>query len=60
MIAAMLAQRTHAPNIMIIFEAGSIGPRVPVLPVSVGDSRTFYKAVSATSMHNVMAAAQAI
>lgn len=59
MIAAMLAQRTHASHILIIFEAGSIGPRVPVLPVSVGDSRTFYKAVAATSMHDVMAAAQA-
>lgn len=59
MIAAMLAQRMHAPNILIIFEAGSVGPRVPVLPISVGDSRTFYKAVAATSMHDVMAAAQA-
>lgn len=59
MIAAMLAQRMHAPHILIIFEAGSIGPRVPVLPISVGDSRTFYKAVAATSMHDVMAAAQA-
>jgi len=59
MIATMLAQRTHAPHILIIFEAGSIGPRVPVLPISVGDSRTFYKAVAATSMHDVMAAAQA-
>jgi acyl CoA:acetate/3-ketoacid CoA transferase beta subunit len=59
MIATMLAQRTHAPHILIIFEAGSIGPRVPVLPISVGDSRTFYKAVAATSMHDVMSAAQA-
>lgn len=59
MIASMLAQRMHAPHILIIFEAGSIGPRVPVLPISVGDSRTFYKAVAATSMHDVMAAAQA-
>ncbi len=59
MIAAMLAQRMHAPNILIIFEAGSVGPRVPVLPISVGDSRTFYKAAAATSMHDVMAAAQA-
>ncbi len=59
MIAAMLAQRMHAPHILIIFEAGSIGPRVPVLPISVGDSRTFYKAVAATSMHDVMSAAQA-
>lgn len=59
MIATMLAQRTHAPHILIIFEAGGIGPQVPVLPISVGDSRTFYKAVAASSMHDVMSAAQA-
>ena len=47
MIATMLAQRTHAPNILIIFEAGGVGPQVPVLPISVGDSRTFHKAVAA-------------
>jgi acyl CoA:acetate/3-ketoacid CoA transferase beta subunit len=59
MIASMLAQRTHAPNLLIIFEAGGMGPRVPVLPISVGDSRTFYKAVAASSMHDVMSAGQA-
>lgn len=59
MVSAMLAQRLHAPNILIIFEAGGIGPQVPVLPISVGDSRTFYKAVAASSMHEVMSAAQA-
>lgn len=59
MISTMLAQRTHAPNILIIFEAGGIGPQVPVLPISVGDSRTFYKAMAASSMHDVMSAAQA-
>jgi len=58
MIASMLAQRTHAPNLLIIFEAGGIGPQVPVLPISVGDSRTFYRAVSASSMHDVMSASQ--
>jgi glutaconate CoA-transferase subunit B len=58
-IAGMLAQRTHAPNLLIIFEAGGVGPRVPILPVSVGESRTFYQAVAATSMHDVMAACQA-
>jgi glutaconate CoA-transferase subunit B len=59
MIAGLLAQRTHAPNLLIIFEAGGVGPRVPVLPISVGDSRTFYRAVAATSMHDVMSACQA-
>jgi len=59
MIAAMLAQRTHAPNLLIIFEAGGIGPRVPVLPISVGDSRTFHQAAAASSMHDVMSLSQA-
>lgn len=59
MIAGMLAQRTHAPNLLIIFEAGGIGPQVPVLPISVGDSRTFHRAIGASSMHDVMSAAQA-
>lgn len=58
MIASMLAQRTHAPNLLIIFEAGGIGPQVPVLPISVGDSRTFHRAVGASSMHDVMSVLQ--
>jgi glutaconate CoA-transferase subunit B len=58
MIAAMLAQRTHAPGLLIIFEAGGIGPRVPVLPISVGESRTFYQAAAASSMHDVMSLSQ--
>jgi len=59
MIAALLAQRTHAPGILIVFEAGGIGPQPPVLPISVGDSRTFHRAVAASSMHDAMSAAQA-
>lgn len=59
LVAGMLAQRTHAPGLLIIFEAGGIGPQVPALPISVGDSRTYYKASSASSMHDVMLASQA-
>jgi glutaconate CoA-transferase subunit B len=59
MIASMLAQRTHAPGLLIIFEAGGMGPRSPVLPISVGDSRTFYRAVAASSMHDAMSITQA-
>ncbi|MCX6026099.1 MAG: 3-oxoacid CoA-transferase [Chloroflexi bacterium] len=59
MIGAILAQRMHAPGLVIIFEAGGVGPRVPTLPISVGDSRTFYHASAASSMHNVMSACQA-
>jgi glutaconate CoA-transferase subunit B len=59
MIAALLAQRMQAPNLLIIFEAGGIGPQVPELPISVGDCRTFHRAVAASSMHDVMSACQA-
>jgi glutaconate CoA-transferase subunit B len=52
--AAMLAQRTHAPNLTIMFEAGGVAPQLPTMPVSVGDSTTFHKAVMATSMADVM------
>jgi glutaconate CoA-transferase subunit B len=52
--AAMLAQRTHAPNLVILFEAGGLAPLLPTMPVSVGDSTTFHRAVMATSMTDVM------
>src|SRR6476659_5225077 len=56
--AAMLAQRTSAPNLVIFFEAGGVAPQLPTMPISVGDSRTFYKAAMATSMADVMEACQ--
>lgn len=56
--AAMLAQRTTAPNLVICFEAGGVAPQLPTMPISVGDSRTFYKAVMATSMADVMETCQ--
>ncbi len=59
LLAGLLAQRTHAPGLLLIFEAGGLGAEVPVLPISVGDSRTFYRAVMASSMHDVMSAGQA-
>src|ERR1043165_3351659 len=56
--AAMLAQRLHAPNLVILFEAGGGAPHGPTMPISVGDSRAFHKAVMATSMADVMEFAQ--
>jgi glutaconate CoA-transferase subunit B len=52
--ASMLAQKAHAPNLVIIFEAGGIAPLLPTMPISVGDSRTYYKAVMASGMCEVM------
>src|SRR6267154_5578493 len=56
--AAMLAQRTHAPTLVVLFEAGGVAPQLPTMPISVGDSRTFYRGVMATSMADVMQFAQ--
>src|SRR3978361_1817852 len=52
--AAMLAQKTTAPNLVILFEAGGVAPQLPTMPISVGDSRTFYRALMATSMCDIM------
>ena len=57
-IASMLAQKLHAPNLLIMFEAGGVGPQIPTIPISVGDSRTFYRGVMAASMDYVMCCAQ--
>src|SRR5256885_12288702 len=56
--AAMLAQRTCAPNLVILFEAGGIAPQLPTMPISVGDSRTFYRGVMAPRMADVMETCQ--
>ena len=56
--AAMLAQKTHAPNLVIMFEAGGVSPTLPTMPISVGDSRTFYKAFMASGMCEIMETAQ--
>jgi glutaconate CoA-transferase, subunit B len=56
--AAMLAQLTHAPNLLIVFEAGGIAPQLDRLPISVGDETTFRKGAAAGSMAEVMQMAQ--
>jgi len=52
--AAMLAQKVHSPNLVILFEAGGVAPLLPQMPISVGDSRTFHKAVMAAGMSEMM------
>lgn len=52
--AAMLAQKTHAPNLVILFEAGGVAPLLPEMPISVGDSRTFFRGIMATGMGEIM------
>ncbi len=52
--AAMLAQKIYAPNLLITFEAGSIAPLLPSMPISVGDSATMRKALQTTSTSEAM------
>jgi glutaconate CoA-transferase, subunit B len=52
--ASMLAQKMSSPNLVILFEAGGLSPELPEMPISVGDSRTFYKAAMAGSMGDTM------
>ena len=59
MISGMLAQKTHSPQLLIIFEAGGVGPILPELPISVGQALTCHRGIAASSMHDVMSACQA-
>ena len=50
-IAAMFAQLTHAPDLNMIFEAGSLASILEQgMPLSVGDTRAFRKALYAKGL----------
>jgi len=53
MLAVMLAQRTHAPECCIIFQAGTVACQLAHLPMSVGDPRAMYRAASAAGLMQV-------
>ena len=56
LLAAGLAQHTHAPNMTIILEAGTVGPRIEHLPLSVADPRAAYQAATLSSLVDVFGA----
>ena len=58
MLAASLAQRMHAPNLVAIFEFGGTGAIFEELPIAVGGESTFHRAIAATGICDVMEAAQ--
>jgi glutaconate CoA-transferase subunit B len=47
MLAASLAQKLRAPNLVPVFEFGGLGATLEKLPLAVGDMRTFNKALVA-------------
>ncbi len=58
MVAIMLAQKTHAPNLKLIFEAGTLDGRPTELPTSVGDARCEVGASRSSGLHDAFSIAQ--
>ncbi|MEN8242031.1 MAG: CoA-transferase [Chloroflexota bacterium] len=58
MLAAMLASKTTAPNLVPVFEFGGTGAIMEELPLSVGEARTFHKGISALGICDTMETAQ--
>ncbi|OGO27968.1 MAG: 3-oxoadipate--succinyl-CoA transferase subunit B [Chloroflexi bacterium RBG_16_54_11] len=52
-LACNLARRTHAPNLLMIYEAGVIGAQPARLPLSIGDPTLVSGALSVCSMYDI-------
>jgi glutaconate CoA-transferase subunit B len=60
MLASVLAQKTHAPGLMMIYEGGGVGGRPSGrLPIQVSESITYQNGTIVGSMDYVMSLAQA-
>jgi glutaconate CoA-transferase subunit B len=53
--ACNLAQRTHAPELVLIYESGTVGARPQVLPLSIGDGELAETAACVVSLPEVFA-----
>ena len=51
--AANLARLTHAPNLVLIYESGTIGTKPHVLPLSIGDGELAETAASVVSVPEI-------
>ncbi len=54
-LACNLARRTHAPNLVMIYEAGIIGAQPARLPLSIGDPTLVSGALSVCGMYDIFA-----
>jgi glutaconate CoA-transferase subunit B len=54
-LACNLAKRTHAPDLVMIYEAGVIGAEPSRLPLSIGDPTLVSGALSVVSMYDIFA-----
>jgi glutaconate CoA-transferase subunit B len=52
-LACNLARRTHAPELLLIYEAGVIGAEPARLPLSIGDPTLVSGALSVVSMYDI-------
>ena len=53
--ACNLARRTHAPELVLIYESGTVGARPQVLPLSIGDGELAETAACVVSLPEVFA-----
>ena len=58
MLAAALAQKMHAPNLVVAFEFGGFGAILEHLPIAVGGQNTFQRALAATGICDLVESAQ--
>jgi glutaconate CoA-transferase subunit B len=52
-LACNLAKRTHAPNLVMIYEAGVIGAEPARLPLSIGDPTLVCGSLAVVSMYDI-------
>jgi glutaconate CoA-transferase, subunit B len=58
MLAASLAQKRQAPNLVTVFEFGGLGAILEDLPRAVGERRTFHRALFASGLCEIVENAQ--
>lgn len=58
MLAAALAQRMHASNLITIFEFGGTGAILEDLPLAVGGENTFHRGLAASGICDIVETAQ--
>ena len=58
MLAASLAQKLQAPNLVTIFEFGGTGAILESLPLAVGGVCTFNRAIAASGIRDIVETAQ--
>lgn len=54
LLATTLAQRTHAPDIVMVIESGVIAPLVRPTPISVSDPKVMHRAMKLGTLREVL------